>query len=113
MKAQLLKNGLSIILVLLLTSACSKDDNNFKTSGEVNAQKIKNVIATEKPYFTELFEYKWDSFYERFRWETIEYGTVDFEVVGTFIRINNNYYNLEKLHKYTMEGGNLELYLNI
>jgi hypothetical protein len=100
------------ILFLCFLSSCSDENNDVLTPAEINAQNIQEIIDSENPSIINAYEYKWSVGMQRNDWVFIV-GTSNYELEGTFIRIDNYYFNLEKLVHYYLNGNGLSLYFSL
>lgn len=108
MKNYLIKISIASFLVLLLSS-CTKDDE-FLTAGEINAQKLKEIIASGDISAFSVYEYVTYA-YQYEDWVSIIDGNItEIEIVGSFLKIQDQYFNLEKLEKFSISNKLMRLY---
>jgi hypothetical protein len=99
-------------LLICLLNSCSKADD-FLTVGEINAKKINEIINNEKPAQINAFEYVTSSAGYNAWVFTAGSGITECKIEDTFIRIDKDYFNLEKLLRFKLEYGNLLLYFSL
>lgn len=108
MKSHYLLRICLVFIMFGLLQSCSKE--KLLSDGEINAQKIQSVINDENINYTRIYRYD-----DLNRWDNVR-SSDDFEIDGTFIRVEKTYYNLEKLQKYYFndynDGEYLSLYFN-
>lgn len=108
MKDYLIKISVASFLVLMLFS-CTKDEE-FLTPGEKTAQDLNEIISSRGITSFSVYEYETYAFqYEA--WINIISGTnADTEIVGSFLKIQDQYFNLDKLEKFSISSGLMRLY---
>lgn len=93
-----------LIFIVLLLGFFSCSDENIRTEGEINAQKLNEIINAR------LVDNFWVRWSEGDQSILETYSNPDYEIEGSFIRIDSDYYNLAKLKK-VEEWGNLTIEL--
>lgn len=96
-----------LFLTLIGFLSCGKDDS--LTEGEINAQKISEVVNNHN--LTKATISTWEiSYYSYSIWQTRE-NNADFKIEGSFVIVNSNYYNLAKLDYFSYSEPILYVYL--
>jgi hypothetical protein len=108
MKNYYFKITIASFLVLMLFS-CSKNDE-FLTSGEKNAQQLEELITNRGITSIAVYEYvTYGTQYEDWVF-VIDGKSSETEFVESFFKIQDQYFNLENLEKFTILGNVMRLY---
>ena len=111
-----MKHLIKLLFVLLVMTcfSCTKDDDSIISKGELNSQKISQLIQDKT--ITSLSIYEWTYGTSGGTWSLKE-NMNNFKIESPFLfsigGINYNgssYYNLEYLTKFDYLGHNLNLY---
>jgi hypothetical protein len=108
MKKFYFKITIASFLVLMLFS-CSKNDE-ILTSGEKNAHQLEELIANRGISNIAVFEYiTYGDQYED--WVFVIQGkSTEIEFAESFFKIQDQYFNLENLEKFTISDNLMRLY---
>lgn len=90
-------------------NAEDNDDEVVLNTAELNAAKIKELINAKDPDIVDAYIYDTEKISN---WDLVV-GSSNYELSGTFIRIDNYHFNLENLHHFRYNGSDLELYFSI
>ena len=111
MKRRLIQ--LPIILALLFSMMACINEDDLKTEGELNAEKISKLVNEKNINQVSIYTWEIDYMYSTVesKWQIKEDGEM-FAIESPFILINSEtYYNLSRLERFEYKDRELSIYL--